>query len=357
MVARIGGDEFIVLLPGARSRDKVAEVAGRMAVLLNRNYDIGDSSVHMSASIGVALYPADGETADDIYKKADLALYAAKKGGKHTWRFYEAGMQKAAYEKMLIKRDLHKAIERGELSLHYQPVVETRSHRIVGFEALLRWTSPEHGSVPPSQFIPLAEESDTIQKIGKWVLKEACFFARRLSESGRGDLRVAVNVSPRQLAMDDFVATVRAAIDRTGIQPKQLEIEITENVLIISIEDSRSKLEELRAIGVSISLDDFGTGYSSLTRLRLLPVSTIKIDKSFIDQILSEDAQLPYVRAIVDMAKILGLAVVAEGVETKEQLDRLTHCRCDYFQGYFFSRPVPEQEAVLLLERDIAVSS
>lgn len=352
VVARIGGDEFVVLLSGANDREKVDKVAGRLINLLSRNYDIGDASVHMAASVGVALYPEDGDTTDDIYKHADLALYAAKEGGKNTWRFFMAEMQEAVTQKMLLKRDLHGAIERGELFLHYQPIVEMGGQRIAGFEALLRWASPEHGLVSPAQFIPLAEENEMILRIGKWVLEEACLFARRLSDTDKGKLRVAVNVSPRQLATDDFVDIVRNAVRSSGIRPEQLEIEVTENVLIASLEDGSRKLDELRAFGVGISLDDFGTGFSSLTRLRLLPVNTLKLDKSFIDKLLPDDTQLPYVRSIVDMAKILGLAVVAEGVETKDQLEKLMDCRCDYIQGFLFSRPMPEEEALRFLNKD-----
>ena len=356
IVARIGGDEFIVVLTGESGRDKIAEVASSMTKLLNRNYDIGDVSTHISASIGIALYPMDGGTAGDFLRKADLALYTAKDGGKNTWRFYEASMGKAAYDKMMLKSDLRKAIDRGELSLHYQPIVEMCSHRIIGFEALLRWTSLEHGSVPPSLFIPLAEENDTIQQIGKWVLKEACSFADRMTRMGKGDIYVAVNVSARQIATDDFVSLVCDVIYSTGIQTNQLELEITESLLMTSMQDSIRKLDELRAIGVRLSLDDFGTGYSSLTRLRLLPVSKIKIHKSFIDQILTDEMQLQYIQSIVKMGQILGLSVVAEGVETSAQMEKLVQCQCEYIQGYFFSRPVSEKDAILLIGKSPLVA-
>ncbi|KYZ78016.1 hypothetical protein AXX12_00275 [Anaerosporomusa subterranea] len=354
VVARIGGDEFIVLLPNESDQTKAGCLADNMVKLLSRDYEIGDSRIHMSASIGIALYPSDGGTVEDIFKNADLAMYAAKGSGKNTWRFHEASLQVTAYENMMLKRDLREAIERGELSLQYQPLVDAQSGCVVSFEALLRWTSSEHGSVPPSRFIPLAEESDTIRKIGKWVIEEACRFARKLSAMGKGEIRVSVNVSPRQLVAGDFVAIVCKAIDRAGIKPNQLEIEITENALIDSLEDSNDKFRELRAIGVGLSLDDFGTGYSSLTYLRSLPVETLKIDKSFIDLIVSDEAQLQFISSIVDMAHVLRLAVVAEGVETKEQLEKLVKCQCDFIQGYLFSHPLPEKEAILYLDRLIA---
>ena len=246
-------------------------------------------------------------------------------------------------------------MEREELSLQYQPIVETCSQEIIGFEALLRWTSPIHGCVPPSIFIPLAEENEVIQKIGKWVLEEACSFARRMAKMGKDNICVAVNASPRQIAQVDFVSLVRHAIHNAGIQSNQLEIEITETVLITSEQESIRNLEELRDMGVRLSLDDFGTGYSSLTRLRFLPVSKLKIDKSFIDQILTDETQLQYIQCIVNMGQILGLAVVAEGVETSMQLEKLAQCQCEYIQGYLFSRPVGENDAMLLLDKKFKV--
>jgi diguanylate cyclase (GGDEF)-like protein/PAS domain S-box-containing protein len=351
VVARIGGDEFVVLLPDESDQEKVALLADRMVKLLSQDYEIGDSSIHMTASVGIAIYPMHGNTVEDVFKNSDLALYAAKGSGKNTWCFYEAGLEKITYDNMILKRDLHDAVERGELSLQYQPLVNPLQNDVVGFEALLRWTSFVHGSVPPSRFIPLAEESDAIRKIGKWVIEEACRFARKLAELGKGDIRVSVNVSPRQLVADEFVALVREAIDSAGINPTQLELEITENALITSLEDSTYKLGKLRALGVHLSLDDFGTGYSSLTYLRSLPVGTLKIDKSFIDQIMENKIQMQFISSIVNMSHVLGMTVVAEGVETEEQLEKLVECQCDLIQGYLFSRPISEQEAILFLDR------
>ncbi|MDR3562172.1 MAG: EAL domain-containing protein [Negativicutes bacterium] len=351
VVARIGGDEFIVLLASGSDRKKITAAAERLIKALNRDYDIGDARPHMSASIGISVYPENGDTAEELFKNADIALYAAKGSGKNAWRFYDANMQKTSSENMVLKHSLRGAIERGELSLHYQPQVAVVGEAVVGFEALLRWTSIEHGSVPPGRFIPLAEESDVIHVIGSWVLKEACRFARRLADLGQGELSVAVNVSPRQLAAADFVAIVQGAITAAGISPGQLELEITENLLIGSMEDSIGKLREIKNYGVRLSLDDFGTGYSSLTYLRSLPVDTLKIDKSFIDNILLDKAQLALVASIVDMAHVLGLTVVAEGVETKQQLQQLIHCRCDWVQGYVYSRPIIDAEAIVFLDR------
>lgn len=348
-VARIGGDEFVVLLPAIDNRDEAESVAYRIVKALNKDYMVNNSLSHMSASVGIALYPVDSNQSEDILKKTKAALSVAKAKGKNTWRFYDASMFKAAYENMILKYNLRGANERGELSLYYQPQVTIPDRSIIGFEALLRWQSPEHGSVSPSLFISLAEENDTIHEIGNWVLGKACEFARSLADMGKGHLCVWVNVSPRQLIADDFVSVVNNAIAGAQINPGQLGLEITENVLIDSLNDCIHKLLLLKNLGINLSLDDFGTGYSSLTYLRRLPVRTLKIDKSFIDDIAFDDDQVSFVHLIVEMAHMLGLIVVAEGVETEAQIERLMRCRCDYIQGYVFSRPVPAQDALKLL--------
>ena len=273
-------------------------------------------------------------------------MYAAKAAGRNCWRFYEAAMLKDAYEKLVLTNNLRHALERGEFSLQYQPQISLVSEKVIGFEALLRWNSQEHGSISPAKFIPLAEQSGLILTIGEWVFGEACRFARKLANLGQHHLHVAVNVSPRQLADADFVAMVRNHIEESNIQPAQLEVEITENVLIESLDDSTRKLEALKELGVTLSLDDFGTGYSSLTYLRNLPVITLKIDKTFIDKILEDKVQEGFIRSIIDMAHVLGLHVVAEGVESEQQLSKLKQFECDCVQGYVFSRPLPELSAL-----------
>jgi len=303
----------------------------------------------MSASIGVAVYPDDGASAEDILRKADSAIHAAKKAGRKCWRFYDPILGEEAYERMILTNGLRHALEREELSLHYQPQL-TVGGTVNSFEALLRWNSSEHGCVSPVRFIPLAEESGLIVSIGQWVLQEACKFARRLADMGKGTIHIAVNISPRQLLADDFVDIVRRNITDAGIAPEQLEIEITESVLIESMEESIGKLGQLRDDGLMISLDDFGTGYSSLTYLRSLPVGVLKIDKSFIDKISSDEVQLQMVGSIIDLAHTLGLTIVAEGVETEDQLKLLKQCGCDCIQGYIFSPPIPEEEAIQFLK-------
>jgi diguanylate cyclase (GGDEF)-like protein len=348
-VARIGGDEFIVVLPGETDRQQVADIATRIIKAVGGKHEIFGAHFHMAASIGIAIYPVDGDTGEEIIKNADNAMYAAKKEGKSCWRFYTEVMQTEAYEKMRLTNSLRYALDHGEFSLHYQPQLLVATGKVVGVEALLRWNSAEYGQVSPAQFIPVAEQSGLIHLIGEWVLQEACRFARRLADQGWEKIHVAVNISSRQLAADDFIAIVCGAIEKAGIEPQQLELEITESVLMASIEDATSKLAELKALGVRLSLDDFGTGYSSLTYLRVLPVKTLKIDKSFIDMITSDADMAEIIGSIIVMAHILDLTVVAEGVETEQQLAYLVGKGCDCIQGYIFGRPAPESETILFL--------
>ena len=344
-VGRIGGDEFMVILSGEHDRKNIIHSADMIVEAFNQDMEALGIRLHTSASVGIAVYPTDGDTTEEIFKNADNAMYAAKKAGKNCWRFYETTMQIEAYDKILLINSLRHAIENQELSLHYQPQVDMNGYT-VGFEALLRWNSPEHGAISPARFIPLAEQNGLIQKIGNWVLKEASHFARRLVDNGWGHIHVAVNVSPYQLCADDFIDGVREALFNAGIEPNQLEIEITENALIESLEESTHILEKIRTMGVRLSLDDFGTGYSSLTYLQRLPVKTLKIDKAFIDMILTNKAQKAIIRTIIDMAHIMKMNVVAEGVETEIQIAYLAKCHCDLLQGYIISPPIPEAEAI-----------
>ena len=348
-VGRIGGDEFVVVLPECSDRRDSAVIADRIIHALCQETEVFGEIFHLSASVGVAMYPEDGDTVDEILKNVDNAMYFAKQSGKNCWKFYDTDMQAAAYDKMLLTKNLHLAVANKEFSLHYQPQVNIATGAIVGFEALLRWITPENGDIPPARFIPVAEQSGLIKIIGARVLREACRFARRLADDGRENLCVAVNVSPHQLCADGFLDSVREAVQEAGILPHQIEIEITESAVIASLQEAISRLEALRAMGVRLALDDFGTGYSSLTYLQRLPVQTLKIDKSFIDRILETGANKTIINTIVDMAHQMNMVVVAEGVETEEQLKFLAGSRCDFAQGYLFSRPAPEAEALSLL--------
>jgi len=355
VVARVGGDEFVILLPNEANRTRVEAVAARIQKNLAESCPIRDYKHPLSVSMGIALYPIDGNSMDEIYRKADIALYVAKEKDKNNWCFYEPALGAATHEKMALQRDLYEALERQELAVFYQPIAEVRTGRINRFEALLRWESPKYGLVLPSRFIWLAEENNLlIKKIGKWVLEEACKFAGKLATAGYADVQVGVNVSPRQLLADDFIDVVCQVIRDTGIEPRQLRLEITENVFIRQMESCKQKLAKLKEYGVGLSLDDFGRGYSSLTYLRILPVDALKLDKSFIEPMLVDERQMRLVASIIDMAHVLGLSVTAEGVETERQLVKLVEYLCDYIQGYVISQPRPPEDVLAFLESTAA---
>ena len=346
IVARIGGDEFMVIAPGITEKTAIDRIAENIIWALSQEVRINDNSFHISASAGISIYPADGQTAEEIFKNADNAMYAAKNSGKNGWRFYDAEMHKTVYEEMLLTNGLRLSIERGELSLNFQPQVTVARGEVIGFEALLRWNSYEYGSIPPSRFIPLAEKKGLIHIIGDWVLREACKFASKLADNGWLTIFVSVNISPLQLNSEDFVCKVCSILNETGVKPSQIELEITENALIESHSQSVSRLNELKAMGIRLALDDFGTGYSSLTYLQSLPTTTLKIDKNFVDTILVEGKQREIIKTIITLAHTMGMSVVAEGVEEKEQLEFLERYHCDVLQGYAICRPVSESEAI-----------
>ncbi|MEA5092044.1 hypothetical protein SDC9_12836 [bioreactor metagenome] len=349
-VSRTGGDEFVVVVQGKYSQKKVEFIAEKISKNVNKKQEYLDMSLHTTVSIGIAYYPRDGETVEEIIKHAEDARYEAKKNGKNCWKFYNKEMQDEAYKNMRMIEGLRYAIERRELSVVYQPQITLPQRTVGGVEALLRWHSQEYGNVSPEIFIPLAEQAGFINSIGKWVLTEACFFASRLAQQGRGDVRVAVNISARQVASGDFVRTLCNAVKTAGILPKQLEIEITESLLIDSLDEAISKLNKSKKLGFNLALDDFGTGYSSLTYLRKLPVETIKIDKSFIDMIDNDVPGAKMIGAIINMANAINMTVVAEGVETESQLSYLVKEGCSCVQGYFFSKPLKEQDAYKFIQ-------
>lgn len=349
-VARIGGDEFFAILPAEMDRRQIVNVAKKLLRSLGKRHDVDGVRFHMTASIGISFYPADGDNVEEMIKNADNAMYAAKNDGKNCWRFYSKAMQEEKYHQIQLQNSMRDAIQAGELSVHYQPQIKTGSQEIIGFEALLRWNSAEYGMVPPDQFIPLAEQNDLIYSIGYWVLQEACRFLRKLSDLGWGKLRVAVNISPKQLIADDFIDLVRRSIQDAGIEPQQMELEVTESILMSSMQEVIMKLNELKGLGVQLTLDDFGMGYSSLTYLRNLPFDVVKIDKSFIDQMLNDERVEQIIGAIINLAHILEMSAVGEGVETQEQYARLKDRGCDSIQGYLFSRPMAEQDVLAYID-------
>lgn len=348
-IARLGGDEFTVLLPDIHEEKQLSTVAETILTKLSQPVDVFGTRFHFSGSMGIALYPEHGSQVDELLKNADNAMYAAKKAGKNCWRVYDSEMGQAAYESVVLNNQLRQAFENNELMLYYQPQVSMSTGEIVGFEALLRWSHPARGFISPSQFIPMAEQNGLIHTLGKWVLEESCDFMRKLNGRGKSNLRIAVNVSPYQLCGDNFVNMVQQVLQNQGVLPQQLELEITESALISSMEESIEKLNRLKATGISISLDDFGTGFSSLTHLQRLPVQILKLDRSFIDSLLKDAAHRSLIACIIEMAHVLGMQVVAEGVETLEQRNCLREYGCDFMQGYLISPPVPLQEAQKML--------
>ena len=351
-VARLGGDEFVVLLSGLEgSREtveiKVRELADTLRELLAEPMSLDGQRLQVTPSIGVALIPDHGATPADLLKRADIALYRAKDSGRNTTQLFHTTMQKAASERLRMESDLRLALARGELALHFQPQVDARDNRIVGAEVLLRWHHPQLGQQPPAQFIQVLEESGLILEVGSWILDEACDACARMLEDGlidAADFSLCVNISPRQFRQNDFVERVLRSLDDYRLPRHMLKLEITEGIVIQNLEDTISKMRELKRYGVSFAMDDFGTGYSSLTYLKRLPVDALKIDQTFVRDAPEDPNDAEIVRAIVAMARSLDLAVIAEGVELTEQLEFLEQLGCHLYQGYLHSRPLPLPE-------------
>jgi diguanylate cyclase (GGDEF)-like protein len=337
LVARLGGDEFAILQFSEDQPADAESLAQRILEALRQPYDIEGQPAIVSVSIGIAIASESGVSADMLLKCADLALYRAKADGRGTYRFFEARMDAEIQARRAIELDLREALERSELEVFYQPLFELRRQKVSGFEALLRWRHPERGMVPPTQFIPIAEDLRLINPIGEWVLRRACDDAA----SWPDHVKVAVNLSPMQFRTEDLVPAVERALARSGLPAHRLEVEITESALLQNNEKVLSTLHQLRAIGVQIALDDFGTGYSSLSYLRSFPFDKIKIDQSFVREIGSRPDCLAIVTSIASLARQLGMSTIAEGVETAEQLAEIQAAGCDEVQGYYFDRPKP----------------
>lgn len=342
-IARIGGDEFNVILDNGESMP-IDLAAQRMIDAFGGPFAINSSRVYVGLSIGIALYPADGTNAEELLRNADAALHQAKMQGRGILRFFSPEMTSRAKERLTLEADLRRALERQELHLHYQPQVDLRSGEIVGCEALVRWQHPERGMIAPGAFIPLAEESGIVVQLGDWVLKESCRQMKQWSDAGLLVRQVAVNVSAVQLSRGCLVDSVKTALQCSGIGPEQLELEITESFVMADSDRSFKSLAELKAMGVRLSIDDFGTGYSSLSYLQQLEVHRLKIDLSFVRDMMTNIGNASIVKAIVSLGHSLGLTVVAEGVETEDQLRHLRAIGCDMIQGYFLSKPLPAQE-------------
>ena len=344
-IARMGGDEFVIVQGPIRDPAEATSLAQRIIALISEPYDIDGHQAIIGASIGIAVGPGDGLRPDKLLRNADLALYRAKGDGRGQFRFFEPAMDQQMQARRIMEQDLRKALAAGEFVLHYQPVVNLASNEISGFEALIRWNHPEKGMVAPATFIPLAEEIGFIVPIGEWVIRQACNTAAKWP----GDLHVAVNISAVQFRSPGLMQVIVGALAASGLQPTRLEIEITESVLLQNKETTLELLHQLRALGVRIAMDDFGTGYSSLTYLQCFPFDKIKIDRSFVKDITENTGSLNIVRAVAALANGMGMTATAEGVETSEQLDKITSEGCTEMQGYLFSKPLPLHEMTALL--------
>jgi len=348
-VARLGGDEFVISLADINRPEDAATVAQRILEALAKPIKLDNHEVFVSASIGISIYPNDGEDAEALFMHADTAMYHAKDAGKNNYQFFIPSMNAAAHGRMSMESNLHKALERKEFVLHYQPQVDSGNERIVGMEALIRWNHPELGLVPPATFIPLAEETGLIAQIGDWVMRQACKHAKTCDEAGLEPLRVSVNLSGHQFREKRLVGLVGDALQEADLEPGRLELEITESVAMEHAEQTVRTLHELKAMGVRVSIDDFGTGYSSLSYLKRFPIDSLKVDRSFIKDITIDSDDAAITRAIIAMAKSLRLEVVAEGVETAEQLNFLRLEGCELIQGYLFSKPLPADHFIMLM--------
>jgi diguanylate cyclase (GGDEF)-like protein/PAS domain S-box-containing protein len=353
-VSRQGGDEFVILLLEVEQPEGAAHTARRMLHAMSEAHSIDQHDLHVSISIGVSVYPDDGLDAETLIKNADTAMYQAKENGRQSYQFFKPAMNVRAVERQAIEESLRRALERREFALHYQPRINLKTGGITGAEALIRWTHPTRGLVPPAQFIPIAEDCGLILPIGKWVLGEACRQAREWLDAGLLLGTMAVNISAIEFRDESFLEGVFATLQDAGLDPKSLELELTESVLMKHAESTASLLETLRARGVQMAVDDFGTGYSSLSYLRKFPIDTLKIDQSFVRQITTIPDETTIVTAVISMGRSLKLRVVAEGVETRAQMEFLQAHECDEAQGYYFSRPVPPLQFAKLLEAGVS---
>jgi diguanylate cyclase (GGDEF)-like protein/PAS domain S-box-containing protein len=356
-VSRAGSDEFVVLLSGVRHARDAAVIAEKMLLTLSTPHRIEHHDLHFTVSIGIAIYPDDGMEAEVLQNNADFAMYHAKESGRNNYQLFKPDMNVRALERQSLANDLRHALERQELVLHYQPKVNLQSNAIMGVEALVRWHHPQRGLVPPAQFIPVAEDCGFIVPIGRWVLREACRQAQAWRDARLQPIRVAINISAVELRDKGFMAGVRSILMETGFEPTCVEFELTETFLLQDSKSTTAVLHALKDLGIWLALDDFGTGYSSLSHLKRFPIDALKIDQSFVRDIVTDADDASIVSAVISMGKSLQMRVVAEGVETHEQLAFLQQLRCPEGQGYYFSHPVAPGEFTQLLARSAGRSS
>lgn len=350
-VARWGGDEFTILLPQIRTAEDTVKLAQRILNDLKQPFEIGEEHLYIKSSIGIAIYPQDGRDGETLLKNADAALYRAKERGRNHYRFYSATMTSKASLLLKLESLIHKALENEEFSLHYQPQLKLDDDRVSGMEALLRWYHAELGYISPANLIPLAEKTDLIIPISEWVLRTACHQNQLWQQAGLPNIPIAVNLSPRQFQQPNLVKLIEQTLSETGLEPHLLELEITETTIMQNVELARQVLNELREMGVQISMDDFGTGYSSLSYLQKFPFHTLKIDRAFVQTLQDNPKDTAIISAIISLGQSFHLRVVAEGVETSEQLELLKRLHCQEIQGYWFSRPLRSEDAIEFLKK------
>lgn len=355
MVARWGGDEFTLLLPLIKSAEDTISLAQRILEELKLPFEIANHQLYIKTSIGIAIYPQDGTDGESLIKNADAALYRAKERGRNHYRFYSSTMTSKASLLLKLETLLHQALIDNSFSLNYQPLLKLKNQRVSGIEALLRWYHPELGQVSPLKLIPLAEKTDLIVPIGQWVLKNACLQNKAWQDEGFDPIPVAVNLSPRQFQQPDIVSVVQQVLEETGLEPQWLEIEITENTIMQNADFALEAIQGLRNLGVRLSMDDFGTGYSSLSYLQKYPFHTIKIDQSCIQSLPNNSQNGAIISAIIALGQSLQLRVVAEGVETLQQLELLRKLHCEEIQGFWFSRPLKAEDATQFLMQAVKV--
>ncbi|MCC5882865.1 MAG: EAL domain-containing protein [Halomonas sp.] len=344
-VARLGGDEFVVLLPEIIEQEQISHVANKILAAVSAPFTLVGQEFRITVSIGIARYPADGEDEQTLMKHADVAMYHAKEEGKNNAQFYSEQLKSDSLERLALESSLRKALERQEFTLYYQSKLDMATGRVIGMEALLRWQHPELGLILPKQFIPLAEENGLIVPIGRWVIYTACRQNVAWLKAGLPQMSMAVNLSARQFLDDGLLRDIKGALQASGMAPELLEVEITESMMMVDMQKAVGVLQELRKIGVRIAIDDFGTGYSSLSKLQALPLDTIKIDGSFIQDLLNNAGDRSLTEAIIDLGKSLGLTIVAEGVESAEQVAYLRQHACDQVQGFYMHEPQPAVDA------------
>jgi len=344
LFARLGGDEFTVLLSEIKVVEDASRVVQRINDAMSQPFLLGAQEVFVTVSTGIAIYPDDGKDSDSLIKNADSAMYYAKEHGRNNYQYYMQSMNARALERLMLENDLRRALEKDELVLYYQPQVDIVNGQVVGVEALIRWEHTEKGLVPPLDFIPIAEENGLINPIGEWVLKTACKQSRKWQEAGIHAIPMSVNIASQQFQQRNFIEIISNAINDSGISPKDLMLEITESTLMENTDAVSAKLHEVTSMGVQLSIDDFGTGYSSLSYLKRFPIHAIQIDYSFVKALNTNPDDAAIVEAIISMARSLRLDVIAEGVETEEQLEFLREQGCGVVQGYLFSHPLPADD-------------